>query len=187
MACLHSTVYRQLLRLGRELDRSAVARSLLVAAPEQLYDRQQRAVVTLPTIDDASAEAVALIAAFNTGEFYAPSSARTRTAMQHCIDARSAPLKNDRVDVGFSALRLMGLAVAGGAALPGSRPPPAWAEGAGPRLRVGTTPRVGSLLVTHPCSCMNQPTLHHAVVRAQNLNRVPRRSTRERARATPEP
>lgn len=32
------------------------------------------------------------------------------------------------------------------------------------RLRPGTTPKVGSLLLTHPVSCLAQPTLHHAVI-----------------------
>ena len=54
---LDTTLYRQLLRLGRALDRSAIARAMLVAAPEQLFDRQTQAVISLPQLDGVSAEA----------------------------------------------------------------------------------------------------------------------------------
>ena len=57
-ASLDTTLYRQLLRLGRALDRNAVARAMLVAAPEQLFDRQTQAVISLPQLDDANAEAI---------------------------------------------------------------------------------------------------------------------------------
>ena len=158
---LHTTVYRQLLRLGRALDGNAIARAMLVAAPEQLYDRRAQTVISLPQLDGASAEAVAHIAAYNTGEFYAPSA---HSAYRRCVDARAAPLRNDRIDVGMSAMRAMGAAVAGADALQGPRPPLPWAEDEAPRLRCGTEPRVGSLLVTHPISCLSQPTLHHAII-----------------------
>ena len=158
---LDTTLYRQLLRLGRALDRSAIARAMLVAAPEQLFDRQTQAVISLPQLDGASAEAVERIAAYNSGEFYAPSS---QSAFRHCVVSRSAPVRNDRVDVGLSALRAMGAAAAGAEAISAARPPLPWSEAEAPRLRRGSTPRVGSLLVTHPIACLGQPTLHHAVI-----------------------
>ena len=158
---LDTTLYRQLLRLGRALDRSAIARAMLVAAPEQLFDRQAQAVISLPQLDGACAEAVEHIAAYNSGEFYAPSS---QSAFRHCVGSRSAPVRNDRVDVGLSALRAMGAAAASAEAITAARPPLPWCEAEAPRLRRGSTPRVGSLLVTHPIACLSQPTLHHAVI-----------------------
>ena len=127
---LDTTLYRQLLRLGRALDRSAIARAMLVAAPEQLFDRQTQAVISLPQLDGASAEAVERIAAYNSGEFYAPSS---QSAFRHCVVSRSAPVRNDRVDVGLSALRAMGAAAAGAEAISAARPPLPWCEAEAPR------------------------------------------------------
>ena len=134
---------------------------MLVAAPAQLFDRRSQAVISLPVLDGASSEAVERIAAYNSGEFYAPSA---RSAFQHCVGLRDEILRNDRVDVGLSALRAMGTAVAGAEAIKGARPPLPWVEAEAPRLRRGSSPRVGSLLVTHPISCLSQPTLHHAVI-----------------------
>ena len=162
-ASLDTTLYRQLLRLGRALDRNAVARAMLVAAPEQLFDRQTQAVILLPQLDDANAEAIEHIATYNSGEFYAPSPS-SQSAFRHCVGSRSVPLRNDRIDVGLSALRAMGAAVAGAESIAAARPPLPWREADAPRLRRGSKPRVGSLLVTHPIACLGQPTLHHAVI-----------------------
>ena len=162
-ASLDTTLYRQLLRLGRALDRNAVARAMLVAAPEQLFDRQTQAVISLPQLDDANAEAIEHIATYNSGEFYAPSPS-SQSAFRHCVGLRSVPLRNDRIDVGLSALRAMGAAVAGAESIAAARPPLPWREADAPRLRRGSKPRVGSLLVTHPIACLGQPTLHHAVI-----------------------
>ena len=77
---LHTTIYRQLLRLGRELDGSVTARAMLIAAPEQLFDRRAQTIISLPQLEGASAEAIEQIASYNTGEFYAPRATQTNSA-----------------------------------------------------------------------------------------------------------
>lgn len=167
---LHTTIYRQLLRLGRELDGSVTARAMLIAAPEQLFDRHAQTIISLPQLEGASAEAVEQIASYNTGEFYAPRATQTNSAFRQCVAARATPLRNDRIDVGLSAMRAMGAAVAGASALRGSRPALPWADSEAPLLRRCTEPKVGSLLVTHPVSCLSQQTLHHAVILLVHVN-----------------
>ena len=121
----------------------------------------RRRLISLPQLDDANAEAIEHIA-YNSGEFYAPSPSSQSACTAWA--SRSVPLRNDRIDVGLSALRAMGAAVAGAESIAAARPPLPWREAEAPRLRRGSKPRVGSLLVTHPIACLGQPTLHHAVI-----------------------
>lgn len=162
-----TTVYRQLLRLARELDRNPMSKALIVASPQELFDRRMRAVVELPQADGALAECVSLLGGFNsatpgqTAEFYAPS----RSAVDAVRRSRHVPLANDPIDVGLAALRALGVAVQGGEALQKLQPEAPWPQlPEAVRLRPGTTPKVGSLLLTHPVSCLAQPSLHHAVI-----------------------
>lgn len=114
-----TTVYRQLLRLARELDRNPMSKALIVASPQELFDRRMRAVVSLPQADGALAECASLLGGFNsarpgeTSEFYAPS----RSAVEAVRRSRSMLLANDPIDVGLAALRALGVAVQGGEAL----------------------------------------------------------------------
>ena len=158
------TLYRTLLRLGRQLDTQPLAKALLIAQPALLFDRRSRELVRLPKLTDLSAQ----LLAFNRGEFYAPEHS-AQAAVRRAVrtrGTRSASSGADPVDTGLMALRTMSLAMAGGAELARhafdcGEPS---AVGRVTSVRPGTTVRPGSLLLTHPVSCLKQPTLHHSVV-----------------------
>jgi hypothetical protein len=106
--------------------------------------------------------------------------------------AFAAPPLGDPVDVGLTALRSLGIAAAGGAALEREHAFDCGSPSAVEQLstvRAGTEVdctaaiehstcamrcvwrlarvrqvKPGSLLLTHPVSCLKQPTLHHAVI-----------------------
>ena len=110
-------VYRQLLRLARELDRNPMSKALVVASPQEIFDRRVRQVVALPEVDGAMAECASLLGQFNSAdgqaEFYAPA----RSAVEAVRRGRHSPLVNDPMDVGLAAPRALGVAVQGGEAL----------------------------------------------------------------------
>lgn len=158
-AAVYRTLYRQLLRLGRDLDSAPLGKALLLAQPAQLFDRRSRAVVKLPELSGWSL----LLQHFNRGEFYAP-----HASVQEAIrDYRRSPLPvDDPVDVGLTAIKSLGLAVSGGEKLTelgfdcGT---PSMVDKL-TSVRAATSIRPGCLLLTHPVSCLKQPTLHHAVI-----------------------
>ena len=153
------TIYRSLLRLARQLDRAPLSKALLIAQPAQLFDMRSRALVKLPTLSGWSSA----LEAFNGGEFYAPAS----SAHLAVRDAFAQPPPADPVDVGLTALRSLGLAVAGGEQLAAEHAFECGAPSAVEQLsavRAGSEVKPGSLLLTHPVSCLRQPTLHHAVI-----------------------
>ena len=45
------TIYRELLRLGRTLDRRPLSKALLIAQPGAFFDRRSRELVRLPPLD----------------------------------------------------------------------------------------------------------------------------------------
>ena len=47
-AVLLPTIYRSLLRLGRQLDANPFSKALLLAQPSLLFDRRSREVIPLP-------------------------------------------------------------------------------------------------------------------------------------------
>ena len=165
-----AVVYRQLLRCARELDRNPMGKALLIATPSELFDRRARSVVALPEVGGAASECAGLLGAFNSSsggggghgaEYYAPSS----SAVEAVRRARHTDFANHPLDVGLAALRTLSAAVQGGEALSQLQPQTAWPSlDTRVRLRVGTAPKTGSLLLTHPVSCLSQPSLHHAVI-----------------------
>ena len=156
-AAVLPTIYRSLLRLGRQLDKNPLSKALLIAQPAHLFDRRSRAVIKLPSLSGWSSA----LESFNGGEFYSPES----SAQQAVRGAFTNPPPGDPLDVGFTALRSLGLAAMGGEAL--EREHAFDGGGAVERLsavRATSTVKAGSLLLTHPVSCLKQPTLHHAVI-----------------------
>ena len=156
-AAVLPTIYRSLLRLGRQLDKNPLSKALLIAQPAHLFDRRSRAVIKLPSLSGWSSA----LESFNGGEFYSPEN----SAQQAVRGAFINPPPGDPLDVGFTALRSLGLAAMGGEAL--EREHAFDGGGAVERLsavRATSTVKAGSLLLTHPVSCLKQPTLHHAVI-----------------------
>lgn len=166
MPALLPTLYRDLLRLGRQLDAAPLAKALLLAQPERLFDHHSEKLVTLPHLDGTDGEWLARLHAFNRGEYYAPNA----SAEQAILESRSSgiPEAIDPVDLGLRAMRVMSMAAAASTALvppqrelsstlkfPRSPVPARVAEG---------DVRVGSLLLTHPVSCLQQPILNRAVI-----------------------
>ena len=161
------TLYRTLLRLGRQLDAAPMAKALLIAQPELLFDRRSRELIRLPELRGSAGQSafVRRLMEFNSGEFYAPETSalvalqRTR----HELVQNNAHL----VDAGFSALRTLSLAASGGAELEKLHAfhcgKPSLVDEV-TRVRATDTLRPGSLLLTHPVACLKQPTLHHAVI-----------------------
>jgi hypothetical protein len=157
-AAVMPTIYRELLRLSRRLDSAPLAKALLIAQPAQLFDRRSRAVIQLPGLSGFSS----LLETFNGGEFYAPASSATEAVRA----ARHNPPPGDSIDTGLAALRSLGLAVAGGEqldALSFECGSPSAVERV-TAVRPSTEVRPGTLLLTHPVSCLKQPTLHHSVI-----------------------
>ena len=68
------TLHRELLRLGRRLDRRPLSKALLIAQPGVFFDRRSRELVRLPHLDGPQGEWAQMLASFNRGEFYAPAS-----------------------------------------------------------------------------------------------------------------
>jgi putative AlgH/UPF0301 family transcriptional regulator len=153
------TLYRSLLRSAKRLDASPFSKALLVAQPAQLFDRTGGSIVTLPGLKGWSA----LLQSFNRGEFYRPES----SALEAVRSSRGH-FHRDPVDTALAAARSLGLAVAGGEALEslsfdyGS--PSSVELVTSVRAAQPSTLRPGNLLLTHPVSCLKQPSLHHSVI-----------------------
>jgi hypothetical protein len=170
------TIYRQLLRLSRSLDRAPLSKALLVAQPARLFDRRVRAVVDLPALSGWSQ----ILHAYNSGEFYAPRASSSAVDAVKAVRASLVP--GDQIDLGLTALRALGLAVQGGESLAHAHGfevgSPSVVESVttirrAPSVRPSAptfapvashTIKPGSLLLTHPVSCLKQPSLHHAVI-----------------------
>ena len=162
------TIYRQLLKMGRSLDRHPMSKALLVAQPARLFDRRARAVVDLPSLSGWSH----VLHEYNRGEFYAPQA----SAVEAVKRARTSPLSGDPIDHGLTALRALSLAVEGGESLGqehsfdcGAHVEREVTRVRAPESRSGAgeaayAVKPGSLLLTHPVSCLKQPSLHHAVI-----------------------
>ena len=158
------TLYRTLLRMGRQLDASPMSKALLIAQPELLFDRRSRELIRLPELSGSAGHELARrLMDFNGGEFYAPEA----SALAAVRRARELPSTVDPVDVGLTAIRTLSLAVAGGLELENGHAFECSRPSAVERVttvRRGETVRAGSLLLTHPVSCLKQPSLHHAVI-----------------------
>eukprot|EP00966_Prymnesium_polylepis_P166305 3844260-Prymnesium_polylepis.1 len=155
------TVYRELLRLGRKLDRRPLSKAMLIAQPDVFFDRRSRELVRLPVRGGPQGEWAQRLAAFNRGEFYAP----TKSVREAIKEARHAPPAADPVDVGLAALRTLGVAAAGGEALEQHAVDRGRELATLPiSLRLATDVKVGNLLLAHPVACLSQPTLHHSVI-----------------------
>jgi len=160
-------VYRQLLRMGRELDREPLAKALLIAQPGVFFDRRSRELVRLPQLGGPMGEWAQMLAAFNQGEFYSPSSVRSSSVRKAIVDSRHNLPDNDPVDVGLAALKTLSLAALSGQALQKHV-----CEFGGlqtdlivtDRLQLASEVKVGNLLLAHPVACLSQPTLHHSVI-----------------------
>ena len=153
------TVYRQLLRLGRRLDANPLSKALLIAQPAHLFDRRSRALVELPSLSGWAK----MLERFNGGEFYAPEN----SAVGAVKASRGNPVEGDLIDTGLMALKALSYAVQGGEELASigfdcGAPDSAVARISA--IRAATDVRPGSLLLTHPVSCLKQPTLHHSVI-----------------------
>ena len=158
-AAVLPTIYRSLLRLGRQLDENPLSKALLIAQPAHLFDRKARELVKLPSLSGWSSA----LEEFNGGEFYAPN----KSAHSAVRDAFAKPISGDPIDVGFSAMRSLGLAVSGGEQLEREHAFDYGRPSAVERLsavRAASEVRPGCLLLTHPVSCLKQPSLHHAVI-----------------------
>ena len=158
------TLYRTLLRMARQLDAAPMSKALLIAQPELLFDRRSRELVRLPELSGSAGQELARrLTEFNRGEFYAPETS-ARAAVR---SARDGMRDVDPVDAGLKAIRTLSLAVAGGASLESKHAFDCGSPSAVERLvtvRRSETVRAGSLLLTHPVSCIKQPSLHHAVI-----------------------
>ena len=101
------TLYRSLLRLGKQLDAAPLAKALLIAQPELLFDRRSRELIRLPALNGSAGQELSRrLAEFNGGEFYAPET----SALAAVRRARETPSAVDPVDAGFSALRTLSAA-----------------------------------------------------------------------------
>jgi putative AlgH/UPF0301 family transcriptional regulator len=171
MPAVLPTLYRDLLRLGRQLDAAPLSKALLLAQPARLFDHRSQELVALPELDGEDGEWLARLHAFNRGEYYVPSaSARAAVLDSRYSDATAV----DPVDLGLRALRVMSMAAAAGAALASQQravqsvpEPPSLPV----RLSDGEV-RVGDLLLTHPISCLHQPILHRSVILLTDVDAV---------------
>ena len=158
------TLYRTLLRMARQLDAAPMSKALLIAQPELLFDRRSRELVRLPELSGSAGHELARrLTEFNRGEFYAPETS-ARAAVR---SARDGMRDVDPVDAGLKAIRTLSLAVAGGGSLESKHAFDCGSPSAVERVvtvRRSDTVRAGSLLLTHPVSCIKQPSLHHAVI-----------------------
>ena len=165
---LQTTLFRQLLRVGRTLDRHPMSKALLLNQPAAFFDRRENGLRTLPALDGSGAQLAALLRACMGGdEYYVPQ----RSVVEAVRSARAAPMDPDvdPLDVGMRALRHLAQAASAGEALEPHANTVAAAAGSKlvsslAPLRRCTEPRVGSLLLTHPVACLKQPSLHRAVV-----------------------
>lgn len=83
-AALRATIHRQLLRLGRQLDRQPIGKAFLLAQPERIFDRTRGAVVTPPLLKNISGQLAADLSRFNRGEFYRPSRSVYMAVLEAC-------------------------------------------------------------------------------------------------------
>jgi putative AlgH/UPF0301 family transcriptional regulator len=163
MPSLLPTLYRELLRLGRQLDAAPLSKALLLAQPERIFDHASAELVALPQLTGTDGEWLARLHAFNRGEYYAPDTSAKQTVLdsRHC-----APAPVDPVSLGLRAMRVMSVAVAAGTALaPPRKAPQSVPEPARVPVQLTTGEiGVGSLLLTHPVSCLHQRILHRSVI-----------------------
>ena len=164
---LQTTLYRQLMKVGRSLDRHARSKALLLNQPGAFFDRRRGACRDLPALDGTAAQLAALLRACMGGdEYYIPQ----RSVVDAVRSARTHPIDPDvAVDVGMRALRHLAQAASAGEALEPHANAAAAAAGSKlvsslSPLRRCAAPEVGTLLLTHPVACLKQPSLHRAVI-----------------------
>lgn len=163
-AAVARTLYRELLKLGKRLDANPLAKALLIAQPDTLFDRRARSPIELPGLDGAAGIWSSALTEFNGGEFHRPN----RSAREFVRDrSRALDGPDDAaIDAGLTAMRTLARAISAGDTLlehafDCGRPS---AVDQATSLRPGHAVRPGSLLLCHPVSCLAQPTLHHSVV-----------------------
>ncbi len=165
---LQTTLYRQLMKVGRTLDRAPRSKALLLNQPSAFFDRRRGACRDLPALDGTAAQLAALLRACMGGdEYYIPQ----RSVVDAVRSARSQPVNPDvdQIDVGMRVLRHLAQAASAGEALEPHANAAAAAAGSKlvsslAPLRRCTTPEVGTLLLTHPVACLKQPSLHRSVI-----------------------
>lgn len=172
-------VHRELLRLSRQIDQHpAGAKALLTASAMTLFDRRLGEVIDLGSQDCLDS----LLYQFNKGQYYHPN-AGPRSLSKAVREAReSLQHTEEGIEVGLAAMRRLDLALHAFNEL-NKTPPKSRTPGRARQhqvamkvsknildspgvLRVAAKEELGrgSLLLTHPVSCLGQPTLHGAVI-----------------------
>lgn len=172
-------VYRQLLRCGKALDRHPLAKALLIAQPEKMFDRHAREVVQLPALEGGKVGIWAsALAAHNGGEFYSPQAEFPSSSACDAIRGtrrQAQPADADPIDTGLEAIRRLGLALTSCEALEAAgfdcgSPSAVDALTSLRPVDAAEPVQPGSLLITHPVACLSQPALHHAVILVVSAN-----------------
>jgi putative transcriptional regulator len=168
---MERVLYRALLRSGQNLDKSPLCKTLLIARPQALYDRSENRALEVKTpekdkADLASQRLDRVLADFNGGEFYRPTSSMAALVRDQFRTSSAAQGAGVDLDYAFLAIKTLESAVANGAKLVDPEPatdlPAAFPQMG--CLELTDSAAIGRLLVCHPVSCLPQPTLHRSVI-----------------------
>lgn len=160
-----ATLYRSLLRLGRQLDREPLGKALLLARATSFFDRSNAQVRKLDSGVSPTEQAAALLEEhICRGEFYVPDRSVCEALKQQKLNLP----QEYGIDIGLALLRTFSVASAASTALEPYKHDALTSSkrvrALGCELRQTTVVRPGCLLITHPIACLTQPALHHAVI-----------------------
>lgn len=155
-------LYRELLKAAHELDKNPIGKLFLIAQPKAVYSREKASKIKLKK---PPSHLNTLLRKFNSGgEFYAPSN-NVVEALRDQFRKKANVDENEALSFGFQVLRRLNFArTCGSSLIKDSICTSSKDVFKGPNfLELTSGYTVGSLLITHPVSCINQPILHGAV------------------------
>jgi len=155
---LRNSLYRSLLRVGKQIDASEITKVLIVARPRRLWDRDKS-----KNIDLKDSEVENHLYDFNNGEFNFPS----RKKFSKLIRSQFRESQKEDLQLGFTALRRLSDALYMSDALLSSTdgPKPPTYPSASALSLIDTQDIVtGTMLLTHPISCISQEAFHRAII-----------------------
>lgn len=155
-------LYRELLKAAHELDKNPIGKLFLIAQPKEVYSRENASKIKLKK---PSSNLNIILRKFNSGgEFYAPSN-KVVKALRAQFRKKTNVDENEALGFGFQVLRRLNFArTCGSTLIKDNKATSSEHVFKGPKfLELTNSYAVGSLLITHPVSCIDQPILHGAV------------------------
>jgi len=154
---VQKSLYRSVCRATRRIDSDSLIKALIVARPQRLWDRNKGKNILLK--DD---EINRLIWKFNQGEFYKPSENTVTSIVREEFRRDDGDL-----NVAFAALRRLSDAIYMSEALQkqelsSTASSPVLANKSS--LTINQEFKSGSVLLTHPISCLSQEAFHRSVI-----------------------